>query len=270
MDTTLAGTTTIDFEHNLDFPSHDHYAIHCHNSYEVYYFIRGDVSYLVEGRHYAPTPHSILMISPNIIHGVKASSGIAYERYTLHFRADIISLETRLALLAPFHQSSSQSDIYYQDVKDFRLQHYFENLLACKDMPDDMRNMAITIAVESLLTQILYMSKETKSLSPMQTHSQTVTDIIDYINHHLSEKITLDDISSRFFISKHHLNKVFRKATGTTLLQYVNHKKIAMANHYMMQGKSATAAALAVGFNDYSVFYRAFKGIMGYAPTHGK
>lgn len=262
------GTNTIDFSHTQDFAHHEDYSIHCHNSYEVYYFVSGDVSYLVEGRHYTPTPHSILMISPNIVHGVKARPLLAYERYTLHFSAEVIPVENRFALLAPFHQSSSQSDIYYQDVRDFKLQNYFENLLMCNDMPQTMRNMATTLAVQSLLSQILYMSKQTKSLTPAQNSSQAVTKIIRYINSNLSEKITLDDISSRFFISKHHLNKVFRKATGTTLLQYVNHKKIATANHYMMQGESATRASLKVGFNDYSAFYRSYKNIFGHAPTH--
>lgn len=262
------GTNTIDFGHNRNFVYHEDYSIHCHNSYEVYYFVSGDISYLVEGRHYTPTPHSILMISPNILHGVKATPPLAYERYTLHFSADIIPIENRSTLLSPFHQSATQSDIYYQDVRDFKLHDYFENLLRCDHMPVEMRHMATTIAVESLLSQILYMSKKTKSLTPVQNTSQTITRIIAYINHNLSEKITLDDISARFFISKHHLNKVFRQATGTTLLQYVNHKKTAMANHYMMQGDSATEAALKVGFNDYSVFYRSYKKFFGHAPTH--
>ncbi len=255
------------FGHALDFTHHNDYMIHCHNSYEVYYFISGDVSYLVEGKHYTPTPHSILMISPNILHGVKVKTDSAYERYTLHFSSQIIPAENRLLLLFPFHQTTSQSDIYYQDVEDFRLQHYFENLSACKDMPGEMRDMAIAIAVQSLLSQILYMSKQTKSLATPEHISQTVTKIIHYINNHLTERITLDAISSRFFISKHHLNKVFRKATGTTLVQYINYKRIAMANQYIMQGKSAMDAALSVGFHDYSVFYRAYKRILGHAPT---
>lgn len=247
---------------------HEEYDIHCHNTYEVYYFISGDVSYLVEGKHYTPTPHSILMISPNILHGVKSNSHVSYKRFAFHFLPEVIPVENRFALLAPFHQSSSQSDIYYQDVRNFKLQNYFENLLMCEDMPDDMRSMAIPIAVQALLSQILYMSRQTKSLPPSENHSQTVSKIIAYINDNLSKKITLDDISDRFFISKHHLNKVFRKATGTTLLHYVSHKKIATANHYMMQGDSASEASLKVGFSDYSVFYRSYKKFFGHAPTH--
>ena len=268
MDNILNDITIAQFSHDIDFISHEDYSIHCHNLYEVYYFISGEVSYLVEGKQYTPSPHSILMISPNILHGVKAVPPLAYERYVLHFSAQVIPAENRFTLLSPFHQSACQSDIFYQDVEDFKLQNYFQNLLTCNQMPDDIRNMSITIAIQSLLSQILYMSRQTKSLAPTEHSSQTVTNIIDYVNSHLAEKITLDDISARFFISKHHLNKVFRKATGTTLLQYVNHKRVATANHYMTQGTSATEAALKVGFHDYSVFYRSYKRILGHAPTH--
>ena len=34
------------------------YALHCHNFYEVFYFLSGDADYLVEGVNYQPTPGS--------------------------------------------------------------------------------------------------------------------------------------------------------------------------------------------------------------------
>lgn len=32
----------------------EEYALHCHNFYEVYFFLDGDVDYLVEGTQYSP------------------------------------------------------------------------------------------------------------------------------------------------------------------------------------------------------------------------
>ena len=37
------------------------YALHCHNFYEVFYFLSGDADYLVEGVNYQPTPGSCLL-----------------------------------------------------------------------------------------------------------------------------------------------------------------------------------------------------------------
>ena len=45
----------------------EEYALHCHNFYEVYFFLDGDVDYLVEGTQYKPTPNSLLLLSPQCI-----------------------------------------------------------------------------------------------------------------------------------------------------------------------------------------------------------
>ena len=47
------------------------YALHCHNFYEVFYFLSGDADYLVEGVNYQPTPGSVLLLSPHAFHGVR-------------------------------------------------------------------------------------------------------------------------------------------------------------------------------------------------------
>lgn len=45
------------------------YDLHCHHSYEVYYFLDGDAEYLVEGRVYRPAPGSVLLAAQCISRG---------------------------------------------------------------------------------------------------------------------------------------------------------------------------------------------------------
>ena len=61
------------------------YDLHCHHSYEVYCFLEGDAEYLVEGRVYRPSPGSVLLLPPNVFHGVKVLSDRRYDRMALHF-----------------------------------------------------------------------------------------------------------------------------------------------------------------------------------------
>ena len=63
----------------------EEYALHCHNFYEVYFFLDGDVDYLVEGTQYKPTPNSLLLLSPNVFHGVKINGSRPYKRFSVHF-----------------------------------------------------------------------------------------------------------------------------------------------------------------------------------------
>jgi transcriptional regulator GlxA family with amidase domain len=60
---------------------------------------------------------------------------------------------------------------------------------------------------------------------------------------------------------------MFRRATGTTVGNYVIHKRVVMAQNLMLQGQTANSAAAAVGFHDYSSFFRSYKKVLGYAPS---
>ena len=96
--------------------------------------------------------------------------------------------------------------------------------------------------------------------------SGTITDMIRYLNEHLTEPVTLDDLSSRFFISKYYMNRAFKKATGTTVMDYLIYKRVVMARQLMLNGFTASDAANETGFGDYSTFYRAYKKVMGCRP----
>ena len=61
----------ISFSYNESAYTTDRHDLHCHNFYEIYFFMDGTVDYLVEGRRYTPTPASLLLLSPNVFHGVK-------------------------------------------------------------------------------------------------------------------------------------------------------------------------------------------------------
>ena len=124
--------------------------------------------------------------------------------------------------------------------------------------------------VEALLAQIVSMGDACESAPSLTGAPDTVTRIIWYLNQHLKENITLDQLSERFFISKHHLNKVFRKATGTTVFDYLLHKRITAAQQLLITGYSAQEAASQAGFGDYSSFYRAYTRINGHSPLRDR
>lgn len=245
----------------------DGYALHCHNFYEVYYFISGDIRYLIEGVEYQPTPHSILLMAPNIFHGVKIETEAAYERYTLHFTEEMVSFENRALLLSLFRPAEPQGVIYYQSADAFEVEQYFKQLLSAAELPQDSRQAVLSIRIQSLLSQILVMSRSMQPAASQKEIPQVVPKVIQYLNDHLTENITLDELSGLFFISKHHLNKLFRRATGTTVMDYLIHKRVALVQQLMSQGEPAGRAAMQAGFCDYSVFYRAYKRIFGHSPS---
>ncbi len=242
--------------------------LHCHGLYEVIYLEDGDVMYLIEGKEYRPKPYSVLLIGPNVFHGVKIMSTMPYKRYVLHFSPDIVPDEIKKDLLSFF--DSNNGKIYYENISNFGLRELYENIFFCRSMPEDMRDISVSIGVQSLLVKLLYMSKTVDDTVPKGNVNTAVSDMITYLNENICSPISLDFLSKKFYISKHHLNKVFRKATGTTVGKYISYKRITQAQQLINKGYSASRAAMESGFGDYSSFYRAYTKLLGHVPSDDK
>lgn len=256
------------FGYTVSEESNENYRLHCHNYYELYYLIEGDIDYLVEGRQFHPAPHSMLLLTPNVFHGVKVKTNHPYVRFTLHFLPDILSMERRHLLLSAFPSMEKHSDkeIYYSNAADYRIYSFFESMVECSRLNCELQSQLLPVYMEALLSQITVMSHTKQAEVPDGSGPDTISKIIAYLNLHLTDPISLDQISEEFFISKHHLNKVFRKATGTTVWDYLLHKRIIYSQQLLINGHSAAETAAASGFGDYSAFYRAYTRIIGHSP----
>lgn len=242
--------------------------VHFHNVYELYYFIDGDVDYLVEGKQYHLEPNSILLLSPYVLHGIRTNSDKTYTRFVIHFHPDAISLERRSLLLEAFPDKSkaNSNEVYYTNMQEFSLRPFCELLIHSLNQDTFSVQKLAPIYLEALLAQLSSMYHNLYPSFESYTLSETVASITSYINAHLCEKLTLDTLSNHFFISKNHLNRLFRKAIGTTVFDYIIYKRIGYAEQLLESGMPATEVALQVGFGDYSSFYRAYKKIVGRSP----
>ncbi|WP_069998712.1 helix-turn-helix transcriptional regulator [Cellulosilyticum sp. I15G10I2] len=257
------------FTHSVSEEASKDFYLHCHNYYEVYYFIDGDADYMVEDRGYLLTPHSLLLLSPNVFHGIKVNSKKPYRRFALHFYPELLSVERRHLLLSAFPSMGKYSgnEVFYQNCEQYRIFSFLQSLVECASLEPSLQQTLFPIYMEALLTQIMVMSLSKTAALADYNSSKTITDIISYLNKHLTEPFSLDQIAEHFFISKHHLNKVFRKVTGTTIYDYLLYKRVIFAQQLLIDGKNAGEAALESGFKDYSSFYRAYTKFIGHAPT---
>ena len=91
--------------------------------------------------------------------------------------------------------------------------------------------------------------------------------MIAYIQEHLKEEIPVDLLAEKFYISKYYLMRQFKQATGYSIHQYLNEKRIQAARQMILSGMPASRACYECGFRDYSTFARRFKEIVGTAPS---
>lgn len=254
------------FHHTVSDTPNEEYALHCHPYYEVFYFLRGEVSYRVEGAEYSLHPGSLLLMPPGVFHGVRILTDQPYERVAVHFLPGYLNALTADLLLSPFQARGcclSGGDSY-------RISDYLTSILCCASMPEALQSVALRPRVEALMAQLCLMSQCLPAGEPAEPAKPSVSQIIDYISSHIREPLTLDELSARFFISKNQLNRVFRQATGTTVISYVAHKRIALAQQLLLNGMPAAEAAIHSGFGDYSNFYRTYRRLSGHSPAEAQ
>lgn len=84
--------------------------------------------------------------------------------------------------------------------------------------------------------------------------------IRDHLEEHYAEKINLEDLSSRFFISKFHLSREYKKMYGITIGNDLTSKRISHAKSMLrFSNDSVENIALDCGFQDAGYFIKVFK-----------
>lgn len=95
-----------------------------------------------------------------------------------------------------------------------------------------------------------------------------VENILDILNENLYDNINLDTIASKLNFSKTYIKSVFKRHTGTTIIQHYIDLKIAEAKKLLSQNKyTVTEIAFMLNFNSVHYFSRQFKCRTDMSPT---
>ncbi|NLL76615.1 MAG: AraC family transcriptional regulator [Clostridiales bacterium] len=90
--------------------------------------------------------------------------------------------------------------------------------------------------------------------------SEKLIQIHSYLEQHYNEKITLEKLSERFFISKYHLSREYKKIYGITLFHDLTAKRISHAKSMLrFSDDSVESIANATGFQDAGYFIKVFR-----------
>ena len=94
---------------------------------------------------------------------------------------------------------------------------------------------------------------------------ERVNAAIDYIERHLSDELTLDEIAGVAHFSPYHFHRIFGLMVGETLNRFVNRLRLERAATWLVQqpDRSVTDIASATGLGTASSFARSFRDMFG-------
>lgn len=255
----------LSFHHARDEkPDPADFAMHTHDFCELFYFISGRGVFHIEGSEYPLHGGELLVMRQAEAHYIAIDPHFPYERAVVSFRESITtSVDPEGLLLSTFYdRDAGKSNLF--NPSDFEEGSYavlLQNML-CSMKKERLQLITNLFA----LLNELYHAAKSRDNCTEQTPESTAYQIISFLNAHLCDELSLDKICEHFFISKPQLCRSFKKATGSTVWDYITVKRLLQAKQLIQSGVSSTESALKCGFNDYSVFYRAYRKKFGCAP----
>ncbi|MDB4518193.1 AraC family transcriptional regulator [Akkermansiaceae bacterium] len=102
---------------------------------------------------------------------------------------------------------------------------------------------------------------------PLPTPHRAISELIDHVNEHLEEPITVQDLAQRASMSVSSLERRFRQYLGTTPKRYLVHARIAAACDLLLNTTlSIGQIASSLTYQEHASFTRAFASVMHMSP----
>lgn len=246
-------------------------APHSHSFYEFYFFLEGNSQMSINGQNYYIFPGNIILIPPDCIHYPSyicpkqpyrrfvlwIHKGY-YEKYFSHTDAYEYLFKFSRSLQAPVQP------LHPLSFNDF--QNRIFSLIRENREKRFGKEEQLTVQLQSLvlnLSRCLFEKENTIKPSPSVLRSRICT----YIDAHLSEPLSLDDLSKAFYMNKYYLSHTFKENMGISIHSYIIRQRLEACKNALTDSRSSiTDICSRFGFESYSSFFRYFKKEYGLSP----
>ena len=168
------------------------------------------------------------------------------------------------------------------DLHNWRLQfnkYHFDNdteittlinkLMRVCSSGDKTKDIIADLSMKELLIRLVQSQhiQQVKNESLTNSNRGRLPFVLNYINEHLTDKILVNDVCRKAYLSRNSFFKWFREQFGITPVDYINNERIKMAKQMLAENKhNIKQISLQCGFSDVNYFVRTFKKIEGITP----
>ncbi len=269
MEADIIKTHAIDFNFKSFTSNNISLEKHFHNGYQIIFITKGSADFKINDKIYNCSENTLIFINNLEEHNMKIED-LPYSRYDLIF--DSIFLDTiiiDMLLLSifkirneSFRHAFTISEDHVKYVKDI-----FESFYKLEKNRETFWHIKF---ISLFLEFILFLYNNYENVFPTEDinkKNQIILDVHNYIDLNFTSNFTIDELSSKFFISKYHLIRSFKSIIGYTIKEYIILKRLRLAKDYLyFTDKSILDISFECGYNDQSNFIRAFRDREGVTP----
>ncbi len=244
---------------------------HAHDYYEFYLFLEGDFSMEIAGKQYPLQKGDLVLIPPSVPHqGLIGDASIPYRRFILWISKDYCSSLMRRStdyVLLMQRAASSKEYIFHFHTSDFNaLQSRVLQILEEIHGNRYGRDALLSVELDDLILNMNRIVYEEEHPRGVQDNGDLLQSLTLYIDAHLEEDLSLEQLSREFYLSRYYIAHFFKDSLGISVHQYITKKRLALCRNAIMAGADISKTFTDYGFSDYSAFYRAFKKEYGLSP----
>lgn len=235
--------------------------LHWHPELELFFVLDGTASVHVEHEVFTVVPEDIFLINANDSHSV---DGVNAKMLSLRFRMDGLpfSIE-KTARRFNLNSSGKTASSKYNYIRHLIAQFVRSNL----NGEHVYKSLSIVYALYSHLTDN-FLAPPLSAVSSSRRNRERTVAIMQYMEEHYREGLTLTDVAGHFGLSAPYLTSFFEKNTGKTFLTYYNEIRLTHAVDMLLTTKEPIGEiALSNGFSDSRSFLTVFKKKYGTLPS---
>ena len=243
---------------------------HYHEFCKVLLLCSGSGGYSVEGKRYSLQAGDVVLLGSRCVHRPEFSPEHPYERIIIYIDPAFLKMHscTDCDLLQLF--SGEETHVLRCSDKGrerlFAMAQDLETELAQAYFGKEL------VTIGQLLRLLVEIGRNLRGgadnyAKPVVPNDERIRSLLEYIDTHLSEELTVETMAEFAFLSKYHLMRKFKSEVGMSLHEYISQRRLISARDLIARGTSVTDACFQVGYRSYSSFFRGYVRLFGMTPT---
>lgn len=270
--------------HYFEYMNNFSFAGEAHNFWEFVYVDKGEVEVTRGGSYSVLKKGDLIFHKPNEFHAVKANGKIAPNLVVVSFECNddaMYFFNNRLLNIDETERNLlSNIIIEARHCFDCRLDDPYLQNMPLKDSDTFGSQQMIRLYLEHFLIHlirrysnpIVLSKKPQKADLPKTTKSKSDTEIfrriVDYLESHLTARLTIDQICKDNLIGRSQLQKIFKDHCNLGIIEYFSMLKINAAKELIRTNQlNFTQIAEHLGYTSIHYFSRQFKKVAGMTPS---
>ena len=241
----------------------------------VEFYAKGETCVRIEGNLYEVHEGDVLFLNPDEVHVSAPVKNCYMEKIVIHVSETLLQLfggDHKVFLDSISKKSKGKGNLISADVVHKR--HIDKNIKQCLAYAKEntLENQVLTACkiIEVLAELSKLVENDEDFYSNSFSSNKTINRIVDYINRHYTEEITLDVLAKRFHFSKYYISHLFKEQVGISPYEYLISRRLYVCNNLIRTNHTIKEACFLVGFNNYANFYRLYKKHFKITPQQFK